>query len=76
MIIHPSGGQKGRVFRSRNHILISTSAQPEFTDFWFLVCCFFCPQDIFVVVDVAVLQHRINPFILSYLRQISFVICS
>lgn len=74
MIIQPSGGQKGRVFRSRNRILISTSAQPEFTDFWFGF--FFCPQDIFVVVDVAVLQHSINPFILSHLRQIFFVICS
>lgn len=41
-----------------------------------LVFFFFCPQDIFVVVDVAVLRHSINPFILSHLRQIFFVICS
>jgi len=67
MIIQPSGCQKGRVFRSRNRILISTSARTEFTDFWLF---FLCPQDIFVVVDVAVLQHRINPFIPSHLRQI------
>lgn len=72
MIIQPSGCQKGRVFRSRNRILISTSAQPEFTDFWL----FLCPQDIFVVVDVAVLQHRINPSIPSHLRQIFFITCS
>lgn len=33
---------------------------------------FFAPQIFFVVVDVAVLQHRINPFIPSHLRQIFF----
>lgn len=37
---------------------------------------FFAPRIFFVIVDAAVLQHRINPFIPSHLSQIFSVTCS
>jgi len=42
------------------------------SDFIFLFF-FFAPRIFFVIVDAAVLQHRINPFIPSHLSQIFFL---